>query len=234
MGKAAICPAVVINRAVPGSGKTEMTHRVAKILREAGLIVGIHSTDDYFMRGNRYVYDGNKLDVYHQKNLENFVGDLRRRLDCVICDNTNLLPWQTEPYTGAAREHGYMVIFINYTPRELHKHVSVQKVTPDNPGAHDVPEDTIARLIEDFHIYNALLDKSSHIDDNLHFAYRWDSEHCLRVRTDRPTKHFDSDYVITVSPEEYHGAEREISASIIERVIPDNTDCEKNYRAASP
>lgn len=81
---------VIINRAVSGSGKTTLSRCVTDTLRKEGLSVAIHSTDDFFMRDGRYVFDIDKLNAYHAQNLSNFVDDLKRGLDVVICDNMNL------------------------------------------------------------------------------------------------------------------------------------------------
>ena len=214
-----ICPTVIINRAVPGSGKTTVSRCIDDELHKANLRVGVHSTDEFFMIGNRYVFDIKKLWEYHTKTLDNFISDLRIGLDVVICDNTNLLPWEVEPYTKAAREYGYRIIVINFAPRELEKHLAAQQVTPERPDAHNLTEDTLIRFIEDFETYNDLLDKEKPIDPERHFVYYWDNELCQHVRSDEPTRHFDSDLVVTILPEEYNEIKQTIGASILEQVV---------------
>ena len=167
--KAPFVKTVIINRAVPGSGKTTIARCITQALQSAGLQVVNHSTDEFFMYDGRYCFDISKLHEYHQQNLKNFIADLQRGTDVVICDNTNLQPWQTAPYTDNARKYGYRIIFLNLTPRELHKHVQAQMVTPEKPDAHGVPEDRLAEFIEDFNTYNSLLDKKAPIDKKLHF-----------------------------------------------------------------
>ena len=95
---------VIINRAVSGSGKTSMTRYVIENLRAHGLSVAVCSTDDFFMVDGRYVFEVEKLNGYHAQNLANFTEELERGTDVVICDNMNLLPWQSQPYTDAARK----------------------------------------------------------------------------------------------------------------------------------
>ena len=208
---------VIINRAVPGSGKTTISRCITQTLQAAGLQVVNHSTDDFFMRNGRYCFDIKKLNSYHQQNLKNFIADLQRGIDVVICDNTNLLPWQTAPYTARARKYGYRIIFLNLTPRELYKHVQAQIVTPEKPDAHGVPEKQLAQFIEDFNTYDPLLDKTARIDNQRHFHYRWDNRLLLPVAAGC-ARHFDLDEVVTVKPHEYHQAKQNIGKRFLDLI----------------
>lgn len=215
--KASFVKTVIINRAVPGSGKTTIARCITQSLQSAGLQVVNHSTDEFFMYDGRYCFDISKLHEYHQQNLKNFIADLQRGTDVVICDNTNLQPWQTAPYTDNARKYGYRIIFLNLTPRELHKHVQAQMVTPEKPDAHGVPEDRLAEFIEDFNTYNSLLDKKAPIDSKRHFHYQWDNQ-SLRPIATGSAQHFDLDDIITVEPQEYHQAKQIIGQQFISLV----------------
>jgi len=62
---------VIINRAVSGSGKTTISKCIAKIIKNAGFNVTIHSTDNYFFTElGTYDFIPDKLGEYHQKNLD--------------------------------------------------------------------------------------------------------------------------------------------------------------------
>ena len=169
------------------------------------------------MHDGKYCFDISKLHEYHQRNLENFIADLRRGIDVVICDNTNLMPWQTAPYTDNARKYGYRIIFLNLSPRELYKHVQAQKVTPEKPDAHGVPEAQLAEFIHDFNTYNALLDKNTGIDRSRHFHYNWDSRLLQPVAVGY-AQHFDLDEVITVAPSEYHQVKQTIGKRFVDLI----------------
>lgn len=208
---------VIINRAVPGSGKTTIARCITQALQAAGLQVVNHSTDEFFMRNGRYCFDIGKLNEYHQQNQKNFIRDLQCSTDIVICDNTNLQPWQTAPYTDNARKYGYRIIFLNLPPRELYKHVQAQLVTPEKPDAHGVPEECLAEFIEDFNTYNPLLDKKAFIDRKRHFHYRWDND-LLHPVVVGPAQHFDLDAVVTVVPHEYHQAKQTIGKQFVDLV----------------
>ena len=45
---------VIINRAVPGSGKTTLARCINSVLKNAGLSIVSHSTDNFFMQGNQF------------------------------------------------------------------------------------------------------------------------------------------------------------------------------------
>lgn len=195
---------VLINRAVPGSGKTTFAKNIFAAVSAAGLSIAVHSTDEYFMRDGRYVFDVSMLGEYHRRNLAAFKESLAKGVDLVVVDNTNLLPWETEPYTSAARAAGYRIILMNFQPREFEKHMAAQKVTPEKPDAHEVPESSMREHIADFNNYNELLDKNAVPDPTRHFNFRWDEYLQDVVRVPTPVKPFDYDVLIQITSEAYH------------------------------
>lgn len=204
---------VVINRAVPGSGKTSITRCIMQALSEANVSCAVHSTDEFFMEDGRYCFDIRKLNHYHQQNLKNFQSDVASGVDVVICDNTNLLPWQAAPYTESARQAGYQIIFINMTPRALADHVRSQMVTPEKPDAHEVPESCLKAFIRDFNNYNSLLLKGSDVAPFQHHFF-WDEESLQPVENGSAC-HFDSDHVLTIKHTEYQEAKKIIGQQIL-------------------
>ena len=208
---------VIINRAVPGSGKTTLSRCINTTLRNAGLQVVTHSTDDFFMMGNRYCFDICKLHEYHQQNLRNFRRSLEKQIDVVICDNTNLQPWQTVPYTSLAREFGYQIIFLNLIPRELHKHVQAQQITPEKPDAHEVPEEQLIHFIAAFNSYNSLLCKENKVDPECHYHFIWNTEK-LFPEISGTAEHFDLDHLITIQPDEYREVQDHIGSDFLKLI----------------
>ena len=210
---------ILINRAVPGSGKTTFAKNIFAAVSGAGLSIAVHSTDEYFMKDGRYVFDINMLSEYHRRNLEAFKRSLANGVDLVVVDNTNLHPWETEPYTAAARDAGYQIVIMNFLPREFEKHMAAQKVTPEKPDAHEVPEQSMREHMADFWDYNDLLDKTTVPDPNRHFNYRWDDEKQDVVKLSDPPKHFDYDKLITIAPEEYHTLKDTIGKTMLTIVL---------------
>lgn len=208
---------VIINRAVPGSGKTTITNCIVNELKNNNLNIAIHSTDEYFMVENRYVFDISKLYEYHQININEFKKSIVNNIDIIICDNTNIAPWQTEEYTKIARANDYQIIFITLDPRELEKHVESQKVTPEKPDAHGVEEDVLKNMINEYFIYDDLLNSKIFIDKNKHIQYKWDIEKHEKIIIGT-AKHFDSDFIIRILPNEYIEAQTTIGSKILQLI----------------
>ena len=211
---------VIINRAVPGSGKTTITNCIVNELRNNNINVAIHSTDEYFMVGNKYVFDNTKLFEYHQKNVKEFITSIDNKLDVVICDNTNIAPWQTKEYTKIARANNYQILFITLNPRELSKHVESQKVTLQKPDAHEVSEEILKNMIKEYYIYDDLLNPKILIDENKHVQYKWDVDKNMKTIVGT-AKYFDSDFIIRIFPDEYREVQKHIGSRIIKLIKGD-------------
>lgn len=205
---------VIINRAISGSGKTTITNCILKKLQENKLTVVAHSTDDFFMLKEKYIFDFDKLKDYHKQNLENFQKSIKGNLDVVICDNTNIAPWETESYTKFAREYNYKILIITLNPRELKDHVVSQKITKENPNAHGISEDTLKNMIHRYYLFDDLLNPNIIIDSKKHINYTWDKEKKERTNI-RVSKHFDSDFIIRIKPDEFKESQVTIGKKVL-------------------
>jgi len=193
---------VIINRAISGSGKTTMTNCIVKKLQSENISVSVHSTDNFFIIDGKYVFDFDKLGIYHQENFKNFKQSIENSIDVVICDNTNISPWETEAYTKLAREYNYQILIITLDPRELEEHILSQKITKENPNAHGVNEDALKNMIRRYYTFDDLLNPNIIVNPNKHINYTWDKEKKERVNI-RISKHFDSDFVIRITADEF-------------------------------
>ena len=99
---------VIINRGIPASGKSTFARNIVSTLTEHGLSALACSTDDFFMIKGEYHFDVSKLREYHMKNQEVFKKALHDEIELVICDNTNIEPWEAKPYYEIAKEYKYM------------------------------------------------------------------------------------------------------------------------------
>jgi len=217
---------VIINRAVPGSGKTTITNCIINELEQKNIKVSVHSTDEYFMVSNRYIFDIKKLGDYHTENLKRFKNSILNNIDVVICDNTNLAPWQTELYTKFAREYEYNIIIISLDPRELSKHVESQRITHEKPDVHGVSENILKMMIKEYYDYNDLLNQDTFINPNKHIKYKWNSLLNKKIPIGI-TKHFDSDYIIHILPNEYQQVQKTIGNDILKLVSDNINDLNK-------
>ncbi len=219
---------VIINRAVSGSGKTSMTRYVIEGLRAQGLSIAVCSTDDFFMRDGRYVFKLEKLNEYHAQNLANFTAELKRGTDVVICDNMNLLPWQSQPYTDAARKYNYRILFLNFLPRELEKHLASQIVTPEKPDAHGLSKEVLERFIQNFHDYNDLLDRNTVRDIKRHRVFTWNYVDNMAMDTGELAQYFDSDVVITIRHDEFDAFKKTLADSILQIMRAENNELKQD------
>jgi len=204
---------IIITRAVPGSGKTTITNCIVSELKKNSITVAIHSTDEYFIVKEKYIFEIDKLGNYHEKNLNRFKKSIDSNIDVIICDNTNIAPWQTEPYTKLARENNYQIIYITLDPRELIRHVESQKVTLEKPDAHGVEENILKNMIKEYYIYDDLLNPYIVISEHKHAHYIWDSKKNKKIIIGT-AKHFDSDYIIRILPDEYQDIQQTIGNKI--------------------
>jgi len=215
---------VIINRAISGSGKTTMTNCIVRKLQFENISVSVHSTDNFFIIDGKYIFDFDKLGTYHQENFKKFKQSIENNIDVVICDNTNIAPWETEVYTKLAREYNYQILIITFDPRELEEHILSQRITKENPNAHGVNEEVLKNMIRRYYVFDDLLNPNIVVNLNKHINYTWDKERKEREeRVERVdiqiSKHFDSDFVIRVTPDdfkEYHVVMEEQILKILE------------------
>ena len=132
---------LILVRGLPGSGKST----AAEILADTGIADcfgeptiknPICTTDDYFMVGDKYVFDVDKLAKAHEwcmKKCEDAMDDFE---DKIFVANTNATEAELEPYYEMAKRHNYRVISLIVENRH------------GGETIHDIPEDRM-QLIKD-------------------------------------------------------------------------------------
>ncbi len=217
---------VIINRAIPGGGKTSLTKQIEELAKNLRHSISVHSTDEYFIQIDeegikRYVFDKKKLNEYHQNNQKAFKQALENCIDIVVCDNTNFESWQSKPYTDMARAFGYKILLIDFKPRELEEHLEAQRVTKERPDAHQVDKDVLERMHKEHRISSPCLDKTKILrKDTLEnpMDYGWDIAQCVK-KPRGIAKHYDYDFYlerVPVEQEDYERQNRELSLKALE------------------
>ncbi len=99
---------LILMRGWQGSGKSMLARH---ILKSHDLRSVIFATDDYWMDGDRYCFDPDRLPSAHLWNQERTRKHCEKYLsDYVIVDNTNIVIAEMVPYIDIGRETGHAVV----------------------------------------------------------------------------------------------------------------------------
>jgi len=129
----------IIMRGVVGSGKSTLANKIKGEAWEHDAKVAIHSTDYLHYIHGEYVFQQEKLKEFHEDNFNAFKESLSTS-DIVICDNTNIMPFEYGRYIEAAHYEGYNVTSVVFVPDELDVHLGRNK--------HGVPEKIVKKMID--------------------------------------------------------------------------------------
>jgi len=150
---------VIINRGIPASGKSTFAKEIVSKLPQKGLEAISCSADDYFMVDGGYRFDPSKLREYHLRNQDRFKNALKDDIDIVICDNTNIEPWEAKPYYEMAKEYSYRVVLMDFEPRDISSHHQAQS---NDDYRHNIPLATLEEIESRYKNYKELTQKSSY------------------------------------------------------------------------
>lgn len=95
---------LIILRGISGTGKSTLARQIEKQHNTKAL-----GSDDFFMKGGKYVFDVSKLHDAHAWNRKRVQEAMSRGDPVVIVDNTNTQAWEMKPYVEDAYAHGYKV-----------------------------------------------------------------------------------------------------------------------------
>jgi predicted kinase len=127
-----------IMRGLPGSGKSTL----AQQLGQGGVVF---STDDFFMKGNQYVFDPKMLGKNHASNYARTVEAMKRGISPIVVDNTSVQLWTMKNYVLAGQKYGYQIEFKEpqtewtWNANELAKR-----------NTHKVPLKSIEKMIQQY------------------------------------------------------------------------------------
>jgi len=127
-----------IIRGLPGSGKSTL----AKQLVENGII---HSTDNYFVKNEIYVFDYEKLSEYHDQNLEAAIESMKEGISPIVIDNTNIHALLALPYVIEGKYYRYDIIVAEtQTPWRF----NIEELLKRN--IHDIPRESLEQMIMNY------------------------------------------------------------------------------------
>jgi predicted kinase len=133
---------------IPNSGKSTWTKATVDSYLKDGHTVSVHSTDNYFMVEDQYVFNPACLGRYHAANLAAAKASMNQGHNVVIIDNTNLKPRDYTPYVEYGKSKGYDVILQRFF-------VSLELALERNTKRHAetgklIPIDVMKRMHEEF------------------------------------------------------------------------------------
>jgi len=207
---------VILNRGIPASGKSTITKNIVLTLQEVGISAISHSTDDFFMLNGDYCFDVSKLREYHIKNQNDFKSSLKNNIEVVICDNTNIEPWEAKVYYDLAVKYKYKVILIDFEARDLESHLKMQ----NNDGyKHNIAIEVLENMRSSYQNYKPLIQKSSYPTSKQ--PKREYNEKSGEVEEfDEFSEPFYYDSLIKISPDDYLKV-KDIIGNMIVRKIRD-------------
>jgi len=146
---------VIIQRGVPGQGKSFLTAQLTKSVDQNKYAV---CSADHFMHVNGvYQFEQKKLGYAHAKCREKFDDALRRQVPLIIVDNTNTVFSEMKPYIEAANDNKYEILLMEpqtewaKDPQECFKR-----------NQHGVPLAAIERMLARFHTSEYVVEKSKY------------------------------------------------------------------------
>jgi len=207
---------VIINRAIPASGKSTFAKKIVSTLQERGISAISHSTDDFFMVDGEYMFDVSKLREYHLKNQEDFEYSLQNDVEVVICDNTNIEPWEAKVYYNLAKRYKYKVILIDFEPRDIELHHQAQS---NEDYRRDIPLDILQDMKSRYENYKPLTQKHSY-PTSKQPKREYSQKEQRVIEHDEPSEPFYYDSLIKVSADDYMKT-KEIIGDLVLKMIRD-------------
>jgi len=122
---------LILVRGLPGSGKSTFAKSLGCPYFEA---------DEYFVKDNRYVFDGSKIKLAHQWCKERTEHVMREGIKKIAVSNTFTQEWEMEDYYKLAEQYGYSVFSVIVENRH------------NGTNVHGVPEDKLEIMKERFQV----------------------------------------------------------------------------------
>jgi len=159
------CGVIVILRGLSGSGKTTFANELAYCVTRHSLRCEICSADDFFYdMSGIYTFDKSQLKTVHKECHDRFTATMKRGVDCIIIDNTNINMWEFAEYELDGRQGGYRFKYVEFECENFqHARILLNRTN------HDIDLEVLERKFKAFknqHIPEAITVST---DDSIRF-----------------------------------------------------------------
>lgn len=100
---------LIILRGLSGSGKSTLGKEIRAEKLRNGAQCALLSADDFFMKNGEYCWQEDKLYAAHKSCQRKTETCMKKELETIIIDNTNIRKQEMLPYVQLAREYNYFV-----------------------------------------------------------------------------------------------------------------------------
>lgn len=125
-----------IMRGPSGAGKSTAA-------KELGISGTTLSTDDFWMKDGKYIYNPEKKAEAHKWNQQRARECLKKGVSPIIIDNTNIEAWEMKPYVHMAQEFGYQVRLVPVEVKNTAEELAAR-------NKHGVPLSVIQEMIRKY------------------------------------------------------------------------------------
>ena len=129
-----------ILRGVPGSGKSTYGKKIVDNAIDAGLSAIKFEADDFFMKNGKYNWNPKLLGLAHKWCFDSVFNSFNNGTEDVIVANTFVKLKDMNTYLEMAKKHDY--------------EVTVYRMDNHFQNVHNVPDDVINRMTENFEDYD--------------------------------------------------------------------------------
>jgi len=151
---------------LPGGGKSTCSKAIAKKAEDLNRRCEVFSTDDFWMKDGKYIFDANRLKEAHRWNRHLVLISLNIvEPDFIVVDNTNLTYDECEPYIEAAFLKNYDVIFVE--PATSWRN-NVEECFKRN--THGVPLETLKKMVSRKEDVRSMVKKARDLADKIAYS----------------------------------------------------------------